>query len=207
MRCRSFRGDIRRCNYKLQWLDENKGIHECYAAVRGPVETKINFIQKHQISVDTPNHSVNILMPKRKDVLEYFKRYSKFYLSPSMFEEDPENQYEEYRICFRVEATDWISTPGVFEITAVEYYSNEHEDDIEHGLVIGNTHFKAFDSKGKELEQYPQKDLFEPSDVGASGTFTASVAFALNNDDDYLKIEYYKDISAKKPDVVFEQEW
>ena len=24
---------------------------------------------------------------------------------------------------------------------------------------------------------------------------------------DYLKIEYYKDISAKKPDVVFEQEW
>lgn len=80
-------------------------------------------------------------------------------------------------------------------------------DDIAHGLVIGNTHFKAFDSKGKELEQYPQKDLFEPSDVGTSGTFTASVAFALNNDDDYLKIEYYKDISAKKPDVVFEQEW
>lgn len=130
-----FRGDIRRCNYKLQWLDEDKGIHECYAAIRGPVETKINFIQKHQISVDTPNHSVNILMPKRKDVLEYFKRYSKFYLSPSMFEEDPENQYEEYKICFRVEATDWISTPGVFEITAVEYYSNEHEDDIEYGLV------------------------------------------------------------------------
>ena len=80
-------------------------------------------------------------------------------------------------------------------------------DDIAHGLVIGNTHFKAYDSKGRELEQYPQKDLFEPSDVGASGTFTASVAFALNSDDDYLKIEYFKDISAKKPDVVFEQEW
>ena len=95
--------------------------------------------------------------------------------------------------------------PEAESVAIVVYeYTN---DDIEHGLVIGNTHFKAFDSKGKELEQYPQKDLFEPSDVGTSGTFTASVAFALNNDDDYLKIEYYKDISAKKPDVVFEQEW
>ena len=95
--------------------------------------------------------------------------------------------------------------PEAESVAIVVYeYTN---GDIEHGLVIGNTHFKAFDSKGKELEQYPQKDLFEPSDVGKSGTFTASVAFALNNDDDYLKIEYYKDISAKKPDVVFEQEW
>lgn len=95
--------------------------------------------------------------------------------------------------------------PEATSVAIVVYeYTN---DDIEHGLVIGNTHFKAYDSKGKELQQYPQKDLFEPSDVGASGTFTASVAFALNNDEDYLKIEYYKDISAKKPDVVFEQAW
>lgn len=95
--------------------------------------------------------------------------------------------------------------PEADSVAIVVYeYTN---DDIAHGLVIGNTHFKAYDSRGKELEQYPQKDLFEPSDVGASGTFTASVAFALNNDEDYLKIEYYKDISAKKPDVVFEQEW
>ncbi len=98
-----------------------------------------------------------------------------------------------------------VDAPEAKSVAIVVYeYTN---DDIAHGLVIGNTHFKAFDSKGKELEQYPQKDLFEPSDVGASGTFTASVAFALNNDDDYLKIEYFKDISAKKPDVVFEQEW
>ena len=96
--------------------------------------------------------------------------------------------------------------PPKAETVAIVVYEYTN-DDIAHGLVIGNTHFKAFDSKGKELEQYPQKDLFEPSEVGASGTFTASVAFALNSDKDYLKIEYYKDISAKKADVVFEQRW
>jgi hypothetical protein len=49
-------------------------------AVRGPVETKINFIQKNGISLDVPNHTLNILMPKNEHTLKYFKRYSKFYL-------------------------------------------------------------------------------------------------------------------------------
>ena len=55
-----FRGDIRKCSYEINWEDEN-GFHTTYAAVRGPVETKINFIQKHGISIDTPNHSLSLL--------------------------------------------------------------------------------------------------------------------------------------------------
>ena len=98
-------------------------------AVRGPVETKINFIQKSGISVDNPNHSLNILMPKNKDTLKYFRRYSKFYLQGL---EDGSEQ-----ICWRVEATDSISMPGILEITAVEYYANEIEDDVENGIVGG----------------------------------------------------------------------
>ena len=74
-----FRGDIRKCRYQIAWKDED-GIHSTYAAIRGPVETKINYIQKHGISVDTPNHSLNILMPKNEDTINHFKRYSKFYL-------------------------------------------------------------------------------------------------------------------------------
>lgn len=118
-----FRGDIRKCTYQIAWEDED-GLHSTYAAVRGPVETKINFIQKHGISVDTPNHSLSILMPKNEDTLNYFKRYKKFYLQGD-------------DTCWRVEATDWISTPGILEVTAVEYYANETEDDIENGIVGG----------------------------------------------------------------------
>lgn len=116
-----FRGDIRKCSYEIAWEDED-GVHKTYAAIRGPVETKINFIQKHGISVDTPNHSLSILMPKNDYAMAYFKRYNKFYLQGD-------------ETCWRVEATDWISTPGILEVTAVEYYANETEDDIEAGIV------------------------------------------------------------------------
>lgn len=122
-----FRGNVRRCSYEISWEDEDGNIQKTYAAVRGPVETQINFIQKHQISVDEPNHSLNILIPRNEETLKYFRRYSKFYLQGTD-EGSPE-------VCWRVEATDWISTPGILEITAEEYYINRTEDDVEEGLV------------------------------------------------------------------------
>ena len=57
-----FRGDIRKCSYKINWVDEGEK-KSTYAAIRGPVETKIDYIQKHEISIDNPNYSLNILMP------------------------------------------------------------------------------------------------------------------------------------------------
>jgi hypothetical protein len=38
-----FYGNIRKCSYQIAWTDED-GYHSTFAAVRGPVETKINFI-------------------------------------------------------------------------------------------------------------------------------------------------------------------
>lgn len=123
-----FRGNIRKCSYEISWEDEN-GKHSSYAAIRGPVETRINYIQKHGISVDTPNFSLNILMPRNEETLKYFRRYQKFYL------QDTETGAPQ--ICWRVEAIDWISTPGILEVNAVEYYANEIEDDIDNGIVGG----------------------------------------------------------------------
>ena len=63
-------------------------------------------------------------MPRNEYTLNYFKRYNKFYLQGD-------------DTCWRVEATDWISTPGILEVIAVEYYANETEDDIDNGIVGG----------------------------------------------------------------------
>lgn len=119
-----FHGNIRRCRYEIKWEDENGEIHSTYAAVKGPVETRINFIQKNTVSIDQPNHSLSILLPLNDDTLAYFKRYNKFYLQGD-------------DTCWRIEATDAYSAPGILEVTGVEYYANEDEDDVEEGIVGG----------------------------------------------------------------------
>ena len=151
-----FRGSIRRCDYQIKWKDED-GYHSTYAAIRGPVETKINYIQKHEISVDTPNHSLNILMPKNDETLKYFRRYSKFYLSG--LEPNDEN------ICWRVEAKDSISMPGILEVVAVEYYSNKDEDNIEEG-IIGDLIAEPVNPNDNEIEEKIVGDTFiKPNQV------------------------------------------
>ena len=144
-----FRAEIRRADYEINWLDEDGNEWRSFAAIRGPVETKINFIQKHQISVDEPNYSLHVYLPKNEHTMKQFKRYSKFYLKDA---ESPDD-----KTCWRVEATDSISTKGILEFTAVEYYANETEDDIEKGLV------KAFVEKHIEPEVNPKEDIVGPT--------------------------------------------
>jgi hypothetical protein len=120
-----FKGDVRKCNYYVRWLNEDKEELGRWFAIRGPVETKINYLQKEGISIDTPNHTLNILMTKDPETVKYFKRYSKFYVTGVDEVTDS--------VCWRVVATDTMSMPGVIEISAIEYYANESEDD--NGLV------------------------------------------------------------------------
>ena len=70
---------------------------------------------------------------------KYFTRYSKFYLQGD-------------ETCWRVEATDYISTPGILEVTAVEYFANETEDDIDNGIVGGLIEEIKDPNKGKPIE-------------------------------------------------------
>ena len=118
-----FHGDIRRCSYEIAWEDE-KGNHKVHVALKGPNESRINSQTSHGISMDLPNYSLSILMPKNEDTLKYFTRYNKFYL-------------QGHNVCWRIEAVDQFSTPGILEIAAVEYYANKDEDDIVNGVVGG----------------------------------------------------------------------
>ena len=170
-----FRGDIRKCSYQIAWEDEG-GLHSTYAAIRGPIETKINFIQKHGISVDTPNHSLSILMPKNENTLNYFKRYNKFYLRGD-------------DTCWRVEAVDWISTPGILEIEAVEYYANETEDDIEAGIVKGLIE-ETQDPNGDQVLEI-EGETFIKVKMPYSYTFTGHQAEIWTVDKKYpVKLEF-----------------
>lgn len=118
-----FRGQIRRCKHTIKWLDENsREINTVWAAVCGPVETKINTVIKNNDTVDTPNLTLSILIPESESALRYFRRYSKFYLQG-----DSEGAPV---VCWRVNTVNWISMPGVIELVAQEDYINEDLDAI-----------------------------------------------------------------------------
>lgn len=108
-----FRGNVRRCQY-LEAIDpETKETVGFWAAIRGPVETKLNTIQKAGIVADIPNLTLNIYLPKTEQTTRMFDRYFTFKF---------ENRY------WRVTAPDSISTPGILEIAALEDYECHYED-------------------------------------------------------------------------------
>ena len=124
-----FRGEIRRCRYKIKFKDEDGNICYTYAAIRGPVETQIDSIQKNQERIDKPNLSLNILMPRNEVTIKAFDRYQEFILDGR---------------CWKVKAVDPISMTvdrqGVLEVNAQEDYINEVTDDeineIKDGLIV-----------------------------------------------------------------------
>ncbi len=116
-----FKGNIRKCNYEIKW-EEDGNIYTTYAALTGPSEKKLESIVKASISVDSPNYSLHFYIPNNEHTLKYFDRYAKFYL-------------QGHSTCWRIEAVDKISTPGILEVYAYEYYANEHEDNVDEGLV------------------------------------------------------------------------
>lgn len=124
-----FKGDIRKCNYQIKWKNENNEIESVWVVLKGPTETKIDSVQKDGNFIDIPNRSLQILMPKNESTLKYFQRYSKFYITGA--------DSVTADVCWRVEAVDTLSMPNIIEISAIEYYSNIFEDDVEGG-VVGN---------------------------------------------------------------------
>lgn len=111
-----FRGNIRRCQ-EINVLDQDtKKNIKVYASIRGPVETKINTIQKAGIVADVPNMSLIFYVANTEQNRKLFERYCRFSFSGRTW---------------MVQAPDAISTPGILEITAEEDYNCHHDDLIE----------------------------------------------------------------------------
>lgn len=143
-----FKGDIRKCSYIINWKDEDGNVKHTYAAVRGPVETKIESLSKAGTNIDIPNYSLNMMIPKNKDTLAWCKRYAKFLLSDGL-----------NTVCWRIEAVDAYSMENIIQFNAVEYYINPELDDVENKIADAfepeiSTTFALLDGRptGKEIQ-------------------------------------------------------
>lgn len=108
-----FRANIRRC-LEITAFDPEIGENVSqWCAVRGPVETKINTIQKAGIVADVPNLTLDIYMVNTEQNRRLFERYQNFEFAGRFW---------------KVQAPDSISTPGILEIVAEEDYDCNHEE-------------------------------------------------------------------------------
>ena len=165
-----FRGDIRKCTYTLTFLNQDGEPETVYAAVRGPVETKISTIQYNGISHDIPNNSLSLLVPKTPGTLWFFDRNNNngvdshaevarqrlFYLKSTEDEELP-------LTAWGTESANWISMPGVIEVVALENYVDRQRDDLENliaGALDVKEEPKVEDFNSEEVEATIEGDTF-----------------------------------------------
>ena len=103
-----FRASIRRCDYQIN-VNENK----YWIYLRGPVETTIQWKQKHQITFNDLNYTIIMYVPKNEETTTFFERHK-------IIKFDDHN--------WIVNAVDRYSQKGVIEVVLNETFDNEMED-------------------------------------------------------------------------------
>ena len=84
-----------------------------------------------------------------------------------------------------------------------EYENMTLEDDL---FISDTTNFKAYDKENNQLETYPVDTKYS-SNVSKGRKTTASVAYALNSDSNYVELEFYDNVWNSKPDCKLIFEW
>lgn len=83
-----------------------------------------------------------------------------------------------------------------------EYENISDEDDV----LISDYNFKVYDSNNDKLETYPVTTKYGGS-VGVGRKVTASMAYALNNDSNYIELEYYDNMFYSRSNCIFKINW
>lgn len=133
-----FRAKILKCNFEVE-VDGTK-----YPATlkRGPIETSLQWRQKHQREFNDMNYSLVLYVPKDEITNEFFKRFR-------VIEFEGQN--------WRVATVNRYSIEGLIELHLEEYYNNEfkeppieeedNSEDLDRDIFIAGPHtVRPFDS-------------------------------------------------------------
>lgn len=77
---------------------------------------------------------------------------------------------------------------------------------VEDELNIFDFHFKAYDSNGNLMETYPVSIDYADG-VGIGRKTKGQLAYALNDDNNYIELEYFSNMFNSKKDCLIVLEW
>ena len=87
-------------------------------------------------------------------------------------------------------------------IISYEYENISLNDD----LYISSLDFKVYDKDNNILDTYPVTTEY-PTSIGTGRKAKASEAYALNNSDNYIELEFYDNMCNSNSDCVFKLNW
>ena len=119
------------------------------------------------------------------------------------------NSTGKYRLKF-TDVTETNYRNEYYDQTAnrVAIISYEYENlTLPDNLYISSLDFRLYDQENNFLETYPAVDTKSPSSIGTGRKTTASEAFALNNDNNYIELDYYDNMFNSKADCRVILEW
>lgn len=116
-----YKSIIKRANWCISWIDKYSNVQFQWVYVRGPLETKLNQINKDNNIIDVHNETLSILMPKNSKTIS-FKKYDNILLNG-----------KKWKI---VADIDDISNTELIEIQ-LQKTETDYNDDIENNLVDG----------------------------------------------------------------------
>ena len=73
-------------------------------------------------------------------------------------------------------------------------------------LYVSNMSFNAYDKENNKLDTYPASIKY-PSNVGTGRKTTASVAYGLDSDNNYIELDYYDNMFNSQADCRVVIEW
>lgn len=88
-------------------------------------------------------------------------------------------------------------------LISYEYENVSYSDD----LSVSDMNMKAYDKDNNLLETYPSTEEKYGSSVGTGRKSNGVVAYALNNENNYIEIDFYDNMFNSKADCRFALEW
>lgn len=134
-------------------------------------------------TADLTTYKLNDDIYVKSDSGEYRVKFTKIY------ETNERNEFSE-------------KTANRVIIIEYEYENISKEND----LFISEMNFKLYDKDNNQLETYPASTKYGDS-VSKGRKTTASEAFALNSDSNYIELEFYDNYFNNKPDCKVAFEW
>lgn len=136
-----FRAECRKCE---GIADVNGNLYPVY--VRGPVETKIDWLSKDSKNFNRPNYTLIIFITKNEETIDYFHRFKEVKIDGLPYE---------------VNAIDWYASDGIIEVNLEETYKTTIADEAkqyeepelpQHSKIEGDVHVFPYDIKTYQIK-------------------------------------------------------